>query len=163
VTDDAVEQPLGFGVASPRAIRDALLEEERAAFDRQFREAMAVAAESLDLSGVLDMLRGWRRIVELTERDGAEQRRRILRRAVRIWRNRDSADSELTGDAARLVRERMSEAQRQQADANRARILGQFEAGEPLTDSEGRPFGRSEPYVLVPLAELRFGNGAVRT
>jgi hypothetical protein len=161
VTDDAVEQPLGFGVASPGAIRAALLEEERAAFDRQFREAMAVAAESLDLTGVLDVLRAWRRIVELTERDGAEQRRRILQRAVRTWRNRDSVDRGLTGDAQGLVRQRMSEDQRRQADANRARILAQFEAGEPLTDSEGRPLGRSEPYVLVPLDELRFDNNAM--
>jgi hypothetical protein len=81
--------------------------------------------------------RAWRRIVELTERDGAEHRRRILQRAVRIWRKRDSVDRGLTDDAAGLVRQRMSEDQRRQADANRARILAQFEAGEPLTDSEG--------------------------
>lgn len=29
-------------------------------------------------------------------------------------------------------------------------------AGELVTDAQGRPMGRSEPYVLVPLDELNF-------
>lgn len=36
------------------------------AFERQFRAAMAAAAETMDLSKVLELLRAWQRIAELT-------------------------------------------------------------------------------------------------
>jgi hypothetical protein len=68
---------------SPRAIRDAVLEEERPAFERQYRAALATAAETLDLTGLEKLLRAWHRIGELTERDGRAKRREILARAVR--------------------------------------------------------------------------------
>lgn len=83
---------LSFGSVSPRLIRDGLIEEERSAFEGQFREAMTVAAERLDLTDVEKLLRAWRRIVELAEWEGAEQRRRVLRQATSIWRCRDNAD-----------------------------------------------------------------------
>jgi uncharacterized protein DUF6247 len=43
--------------STPREIRATLTGEEIAHFDREYRQAMADAAESLDLSGVLSMLR----------------------------------------------------------------------------------------------------------
>lgn len=91
MADDKVESPTLTGGLSPRAIRAAVLEEERPGFERQYREAMAVAvaAETLDLAGVEELLRAWQRIAELTERDGRENRRRVLAKAVLVWRNRD--------------------------------------------------------------------------
>lgn len=101
VADDVVKPSVAFASLSPRAIRDAVLEEERAAFTRQYRAALAVAAETLDLTGVEELLRAWQRIAELTARDGRENRRQILAKAVRVWRNRDNPDP----DAVRRSRE----------------------------------------------------------
>lgn len=141
---------------SPRLISDGLIDEERPAFQRRFRRAMLLAAESLDLTPVWDLLRTWQRIVELTERDGAEQRRRVLRRAAAIWRSQDDVDRGRGRDAADVLAELMTEDQRRQAEENRARLRWQFDAKEPLTDSAGSPIGHSEPYCLVPLDELVF-------
>jgi hypothetical protein len=48
--------------SSPREIRAALFGEEVGHFDREYRQVMADAAESLDLSRVLEMLERWRRV-----------------------------------------------------------------------------------------------------
>lgn len=159
MTEDAVEPPFVLSGLSPRAIRDAVLEEERAGFERQYRAALATAAETLDLSGLEELLRAWHRIGELTERDGRAKRREVLARAVRVWRNRGNPDP----DRERQSREfeqrlwaRLSEEQRRQVQAHREQVRRQVEAGEPITDSQGRPMGKSEPYVLVPLDELHF-------
>jgi hypothetical protein len=48
--------------STPREIRAALSGEEIAQFDREYRGVMAEAAESLDLSGVVSMLRRWQRV-----------------------------------------------------------------------------------------------------
>jgi hypothetical protein len=48
--------------STPREIRAALTGEETAHFDREYRRAMADAAESLDLSCVISMLRRWQRV-----------------------------------------------------------------------------------------------------
>ena len=48
--------------STPREIRAALIGEEVAHFDREYRQAMADAAESLDLSGVVSMLKRWQRV-----------------------------------------------------------------------------------------------------
>lgn len=101
MADDVVKPSVAFASLSPRAIRDAVLEEERAAFTRQYRAALAVATETLDLTGVEELLRAWQRIAELTARDGRENRRQILAKAVRVWRNRDNPDP----DAVRRSRE----------------------------------------------------------
>jgi hypothetical protein len=161
--DDAVEPPFALSCLSPRAIRDAVLEEERAGFERQFRAALGVAAETLDLPEVEKLLRAWHRIGELTERDGREKRREILARALRVWRNQQNPAPERD----RLLREfeerlwaRLSEEQRRQVQAHREQVRRQIEAGEPITDSRGRPMGKSEAYVLVPLDELHFVDDA---
>jgi hypothetical protein len=62
--------------SSPREIRAALVGEEAGHFDREYRQAMADAAESLDLSGVLAMLERWRRVAWST-RDDPEAHRRL--------------------------------------------------------------------------------------
>lgn len=159
MAESAVESPANPLKRSPRSIWEAVLEEERPGFERQFREAMAVAAETLDLSEVEALLRAWQRIAELTERDGRENRRRILAKGVRVWRNRDQPNPDAVRSSREfdeLLRERLTEQQRRDLDASRERMRRQVAVGEPITDAQGRPMGQSEPYVLVPLDELHF-------
>ncbi|MGH3430343.1 MAG: DUF6247 family protein [Pseudonocardiaceae bacterium] len=63
---------------TPIAIRDALIDEERAEFERAYQEAIAEAARTLDLTRVLDVLRNYYRIAWLTQRQGPEAHRRML-------------------------------------------------------------------------------------
>lgn len=69
--------------SSPREIRAALEGEEAGHFDREYRQAMADAAESLDLSDVLAMLGRWRRVAWST-RDDPDAHRRMLDNADRL-------------------------------------------------------------------------------
>jgi Family of unknown function (DUF6247) len=79
-------QPLS--ASAPRAIRAALTGEEIGRFDREYRQAMADAAESLDLSGVLETLERWRRVAWSTQDDpGAHQR--MLDNADRLSASQD--------------------------------------------------------------------------
>jgi hypothetical protein len=55
--------------STPREIRAALTGAEVADFDREYRRTMADAAESLDLSGVVSMLRRWQRVAWSTQDD----------------------------------------------------------------------------------------------
>jgi hypothetical protein len=68
----------------PRSIRGALLPEEAGDFDREYRAAMAQATETLDLTGVLQLLERWRRIAE-SSRD-VRAHRRMLERADQLSR-----------------------------------------------------------------------------
>ena len=61
------EQPVS--ASTPREVRAALTGEETAHFDREYRQVMADAAESLDLSGVVSMLKRWRRVAWSTQND----------------------------------------------------------------------------------------------
>jgi hypothetical protein len=76
--------------SSPGEIRAALTGQEVADFDREYRRTMADAAESLDLSGVLSMLRRWRRIAWSTQ-DDPDAHRHMLASADRL-----SAGGEMT-------------------------------------------------------------------
>jgi hypothetical protein len=75
---------------SPREIRAALVGVEAGHFDREYRQAMADAAESLDLSGVLAMLERWRRVAWST-RDDQGAHRRMLDNADRLSAGEDIA------------------------------------------------------------------------
>lgn len=68
---------------TPRAIRAALTGEEIGHFDREYRRAMADAADSLDLSGVLAMLGRWRRVAWSTH-DDPDAHHRMLENADRL-------------------------------------------------------------------------------
>ena len=81
--------------ATPDAIRDALIDEERDEFERRFRAAMANAAETLDLTGVLDLLRTYHRIAVQTRHHGAEVQRRMLDKARSITAGRHNPDAVL--------------------------------------------------------------------
>ena len=72
-----------FPASTPREIRAALIGEEIGHFDREYRQAMADAAESLDLSSVLEMLERWRRVAWSTL-DDPSAHRRMLESAARL-------------------------------------------------------------------------------
>lgn len=63
---------------TPAAIRDALIDEERAEFEHAYQTALAEAAETMDLTNVLDVLRNYHRIAWLTQRQGRKAHRRML-------------------------------------------------------------------------------------
>ncbi len=64
MTAAAVKPP--FANASPAEIR-ALLPEERPHFDRQYRRALEVAAESLTLDELHETLKCWRHVAWMTQ------------------------------------------------------------------------------------------------
>ena len=68
--------------ASPAEVRAALIPEEAAEFDREWRSVMSRAIETLDLSEVLEALVSWRRVARLTVASGAEAHRAMYRRAA---------------------------------------------------------------------------------
>ncbi|MGH3602675.1 MAG: DUF6247 family protein, partial [Pseudonocardiaceae bacterium] len=55
-----------FSDVTPAEVRAALIPEEAAEFDQQWRDVMASATETLDLSEVLATLDSWRRVARLT-------------------------------------------------------------------------------------------------
>src|SRR5664280_1797532 len=67
---------------APKAIRAGLLPEEAGDFDREYRQAMAEAAETLDLTNVLGVLRRRQRVA-LSSRD-PEAHRRMPRNVGRL-------------------------------------------------------------------------------
>lgn len=71
-----------FSDATPAEVRAALVPEEAAEFDQQWREVMAAATEALDLSEVLATLESWRRVARLTAATGPEVHRAMYRRAA---------------------------------------------------------------------------------
>ncbi|HEX4223526.1 MAG TPA: DUF6247 family protein [Pseudonocardiaceae bacterium] len=52
----------------PAAIRDSLIDEERADFERAYEKAMFLATGTMDLTPVLEVLRSFRRIAVITQR-----------------------------------------------------------------------------------------------
>jgi Family of unknown function (DUF6247) len=92
-----------FCDATPAEIRAALIPEEAAEFDQQWREVMARATETLDLSEVLATLESWRRVARLTAAHGADAHRAMYRRAAARLMGEDiPADEPLPQTKARL-------------------------------------------------------------
>jgi hypothetical protein len=92
-----------FADATPAEVRAALIPEEVAEFDQQWREVMAVATEALDLSDVLAILESWRRVARLTAVAGPEAHRAMYRRAAARLAGKDiPADEPLPQTKARL-------------------------------------------------------------
>jgi uncharacterized protein DUF6247 len=92
---------------TPVAIRDALIDEERAEFEQAYRDAMAVAARTLDLAPVLDVLRAYHRIAWLTRQQGAQAHRRMLDKAAEILRTGRNPDAVPVEDVRALIRRRL--------------------------------------------------------
>lgn len=74
--------PLPKAGASPAEVREALWPEYRDAFDRAYREALAEAGRSLDLTELHRMVEHWR-IRAWVTRDQAEHRR-VVRFAAEL-------------------------------------------------------------------------------
>ncbi|MBO0850969.1 MAG: hypothetical protein J2P20_16025 [Pseudonocardia sp.] len=92
-----------FVDASPAQVRAALIPEEAAEFDRQWREVMARATETLDLAEVHATLDSWRRVAWLTASAGEQAHRRMYRRAAGRLAGHDIPDDEpLTRTKARI-------------------------------------------------------------
>src|SRR6266849_5000241 len=87
--------------STPREIRAALIGEEIAHFDREYRRAMADAAESLDLSGVVSMLKRWQRVAWSTQ-DDPEAHRHMLACADELSAGGDVATEPWQRTKARL-------------------------------------------------------------
>ena len=94
---------------TPTAIRDALIDEERAEFERAYQDAVAEAGQTLDLSRVLDVLRNYHRIALLTQRQGPEAHRRMLDKAAEIMRTGASPDAVPLEDVKALIRKRLGQ------------------------------------------------------
>lgn len=80
-----------FVDASPAQVRAALVPEDVAEFDRQWRAVMATATETLDLTGVHQTLETWRRVAWLTTTHGPEGYRRLLTTAEQRARTGERA------------------------------------------------------------------------
>jgi hypothetical protein len=92
-----------FAEASPAEVRAALIPEEVEEFDRQWREVMARATETLDLAEVLETLDSWRRVARLTAAAGPERHRAMYRRAAARLTGENVPDDEpLSRTKARL-------------------------------------------------------------
>ncbi|MEV0294084.1 DUF6247 family protein [Nocardia sp. NPDC050710] len=76
--------PALVAASTPRAIRDALVGDERSEFERRYSEEMSAAAVSLDLTGVLAVLATFREIAETTHRHGPEAHLRMLEQVAAL-------------------------------------------------------------------------------
>jgi hypothetical protein len=84
-------------------VRAALIPEEREQFDAEWREVMAAATESLDLTEVFATLESWRRVAWITASQGAEAHRAMYRRAAANLTGEEiPADESVTDTKARL-------------------------------------------------------------
>jgi hypothetical protein len=95
---------------TPAAIREALIDEERAEFERAYQEAMVEAARTLDLTRVLDVLRNYHRIAWLTQQQGPEAHRRMLDRVEHTLRTGEAPPGSVSAeDIKALIRKRLSQ------------------------------------------------------
>ena len=81
---DGKPTPTLLSSGTARSIRDGLIDAERAEFERRFAEEMASAARTLDLTGVLQVLSTYRKIAEITQRQGTAAHRRMLDQVARL-------------------------------------------------------------------------------
>jgi hypothetical protein len=88
---EAQPVPALLSAHTPRAIRDALVGTERVEFEQHYAEEMATAGRTLDLTGVLAVLGTYRKIAEITQRQGADAHRRMLDQVARLQRGEDIA------------------------------------------------------------------------
>jgi len=86
---DGKATPTLLASGTARSIRDALVDAERAEFERRFAEEMASAAQTLDLTGVLQVLSTYRKIAEITQRHGIDAHLRMLDQVERLQRGDD--------------------------------------------------------------------------
>ncbi|MFD9890166.1 DUF6247 family protein [Amycolatopsis sp. NPDC059027] len=83
--------------SSPEAIRAALLPEQLDEFDAAFEAALVAARQTLRLDRLREVLRTWRRVALLTERD-PEGYRRMLASAAEVHRTGRPRPGSVTWD-----------------------------------------------------------------
>lgn len=86
--------------AAPRPIRAGLLPEDAGVFDHEFRQAMAEATETLNLTGVLALLRRWQRVARSSQHERAHHQ--MLRNAEQLAVGGDIATERWNVTKARL-------------------------------------------------------------
>ncbi|RJQ74696.1 hypothetical protein D5S17_22260 [Pseudonocardiaceae bacterium YIM PH 21723] len=95
--------------ATPVAIRDALVDRDRADFLQEYKAALAGAQTTLDLTPVLDVLRTYHRIAERTRTAGAERWNRMLDTVETIQRTGTGPTAEPVDDVREIVRTRLED------------------------------------------------------
>ncbi|WP_344873433.1 DUF6247 family protein [Allokutzneria multivorans] len=93
--------------AAPFAIRDALIDEDRTDFVGQYQAAMALAATTLDLAPVLDLLRAWQRTAAVTQGMGVAAYRRMMSTVDEIQRTGTSSTAESRDGMHEVLRNRL--------------------------------------------------------
>lgn len=99
-----------FADATPAQVRAALVPEDVAEFDQQWRDAMGTATETLDLADVHRTLESWRRVAWLTSAHGQDGYRRLM--ATAAERSRTGApnpEGVSLEQVKALISERLSE------------------------------------------------------
>jgi hypothetical protein len=92
-----------FADASAAEVRAALIPEEAAEFDRQWRDVVAEAARTSDDTRMQKVLDSWRRIAWSTVASGSEVHRQMYRRAAaKLTGHEIPADEPLWQTKARL-------------------------------------------------------------
>lgn len=95
---------------SPAAIRDSLIDTERDEFERAYHQAMVEAAETLDLTRVLDVVRNYHRIAWLTQRQGAQAHRQMLQQVERTVRTGEAPPGSVSAQHMKaLLRKRLGQ------------------------------------------------------
>jgi hypothetical protein len=86
---DAQSAPTLLSANTPQAIRDALVGSERSEFEQRYAEEMAHAAHTLNLTGVLAVLDTYRKLAEITQRQGPRAHQRMLEQVARLQHGQD--------------------------------------------------------------------------
>ena len=73
-----------YADASPAELRETILPEDQPHFDRQYRQALDAAAETLTLGELESFLSHWRRIAWSATANGHDSWRALLAKADRI-------------------------------------------------------------------------------
>jgi hypothetical protein len=81
--------PTLLAPSTAQTIRDALVGAERTEFEQRFAREMCEAANTLDLTGVLEVLTVFRRVAEITQRQGQAAQQRMLDQVARLQRGED--------------------------------------------------------------------------
>jgi hypothetical protein len=81
--------PTLLAPSTAQTIRDALVVAERTEFEERFAREMCAAANTLDLTGVLEVLTVFRRVAEITQRQGQAAQERMLGQVARLQRGED--------------------------------------------------------------------------
>jgi hypothetical protein len=108
---EPIEPPraTSFRDASPREVRAALIPEEQADFDRQWRRTLSEATDPLDQAEALRVLDSWRRRAMITTHLGPRGYRNMLARAEETLRaGEPPADSVPLDEIKELIAERLA-------------------------------------------------------